>query len=75
MKLPKCKCIISSFLLIKIQSIYTVHDDVKDKEFELELSWICAESNFEHQMVPKQIQEEAEKHAKAALEEGMNDDE
>ena len=33
--------------------IYSVHDDVKDKEFELELSWICQESGNRHQLVPK----------------------
>jgi len=54
--------------------IYTVHDDVKDKEFELEMSWICKESNFEHQLVPKHILEEAEKAAKAALEENMSEE-
>jgi len=54
--------------------IYTVHDEVKDKEFELELSWICPESGFQHQMVPKEIAAEAEKFAKAALEETMNDE-
>jgi len=53
--------------------IHTIHDEVKDKEFELELSWICAESNFEHHLVPKEIQAEAEKYAKASLEEDMNE--
>lgn len=33
--------------------IYSVHDDVKDKEFELELSWICEESGNRHQLMPK----------------------
>jgi len=47
--------------------IYGVHDDVKDKEFELEMSWICDESNHVHQTVPKELQAEAEKEAKAAL--------
>jgi 20S proteasome subunit alpha 7 len=41
---------------------------VKDKDFELELSWICEESKFQHQMVPKELHEEAERIAKAALE-------
>jgi len=53
--------------------IYQVHDEVKDKEFKLELSWICAESKFQHQMVPKDVHEEAEKFAKAALEEMEQD--
>jgi len=55
--------------------IYMVHDDVKDKAFELELSWVCAESNNNHEFVPKDLQDEAEKLAKAALdEESMEDD-
>jgi len=41
--------------------IYLVHDEVKDKDFELELSWICKESNFQHQVVPKEVLAEAEK--------------
>lgn len=45
-------------------SIYNVHDDAKDKDFELELSWICAESGGLHQAVPKDIVEEAERLAK-----------
>jgi len=49
--------------------IYAVHDDAKDKAFELELSWVCAETNNLHTFVPKDLQEEAEKYAKAALEE------
>lgn len=56
-------------------SIYMVHDDVKDKAFELELSWVCAESNNMHEFVPKDLLDEAEKLAKAALdEESMEED-
>jgi len=56
-------------------SIYMVHDDVKDKAFELELSWVCTESNNLHEFVPKELQDEAEKLAKAALdEESMEED-
>eukprot|EP01089_Gocevia_fonbrunei_P000083 TRINITY_DN1006_c0_g1_i1.p1 TRINITY_DN1006_c0_g1~~TRINITY_DN1006_c0_g1_i1.p1 ORF type:complete len:251 (+),score=58.16 TRINITY_DN1006_c0_g1_i1:291-1043(+) len=47
--------------------IYSVHDDVKDKIFELELSWICTESKNEYQKVPDDLQQEAETKAKAAL--------
>jgi len=46
--------------------IYSVHDEVKDKDFELELSWICEASKFQHQLVPKNILEQAENIAKAA---------
>jgi len=55
--------------------IYTTHDEVKDKEFELELSWICAESNYEHQIVPKDVLADAEKFAKSAMDDEMRDDE
>ncbi len=44
-----------------------VHDEAKDKEFELELTWICTESGNKHQLVPTEIKEEAERLAKAAL--------
>ena len=49
-------------------SIYLVHDDAKEKEFELEMSWIGSESNNLHVPVPKDLFNEAEAQAKAALE-------
>lgn len=36
-------------------SIYKCHDDNKDKDFEMELSWICPESGGKHQTVPADI--------------------
>ncbi|KAF8914079.1 20S proteasome subunit [Gymnopilus junonius] len=48
--------------------IYLVHDDAKEKEFELEMSWIGPESNYLHVHVPKGLADEAEAKAKAALE-------
>lgn len=54
--------------------IYNVHDDVKDKAFELELSWICDESGRKHTLVPPELKAEAERVAKAALEEDMDDE-
>jgi len=58
--------------------IYVAHADNKDKEFELEMTWI---SNLEgptkgrHEEVPKEILEEAERLAKKALEGDDDDDE
>ncbi|KAJ7976507.1 Proteasome subunit alpha type [Quillaja saponaria] len=49
--------------------IYGVHDEAKDKDFELEMSWVCDESNRQHQKVPDGLLEEAKAAAKAALEE------
>ena len=45
-----------------------MHDDAKEKEFELEMSWIGPESNNLHVPVPKDLLDEAEAQAKAALE-------
>jgi len=39
--------------------IYKLHDDIKDKEFELELSWVCQESKQKHVFVPKDLRDEA----------------
>ncbi|XP_073100613.1 proteasome subunit alpha type-3 isoform X2 [Elaeis guineensis] len=51
------------------KTIYAVHDEAKDKAFELEMSWVCDESNRQHQKVPDDLLEEAKAAAKAALEE------
>jgi len=47
--------------------IYKVHDDQKDKDFELELSWVCQESNGLHELVPQEIHADSVKTAKDAL--------
>jgi len=48
--------------------IYKLHDDVKDKAFELELSWVCDESKRKHVAVPADLREAAIKAAVAAKE-------
>lgn len=53
---------------LKCYRIYLVHDDSKDKEFELELTWIGEESKYMHVPVPADLQKEAEQKAKEALE-------
>ena len=42
-----------------IHSIYLVHDDAKEKEFELEMSWIGDETGGLHLPVPKALHDEA----------------
>jgi len=54
--------------------IHTVHDDAKDKDFELEMSWVCTESGGRHELVPAAIASEAERLAKASLQEEMDED-
>jgi len=54
--------------------IYQVHDEVKDKMFELELSWVTKATEGRHERVPKKIHDEAETYAKEALEEDSDSD-
>jgi 20S proteasome subunit alpha 7 len=56
--------------------IYVAHEDSKDKEFELEMTWISAldgPTKGRHEEVPRELVEEAEKAAKKSLE--SDDDE
>lgn len=55
--------------------IYAVHDDVKDKAFKLELCWIGEHTNGVHQLVPKEIFDEAEQYAKNSLKDDSSDEE
>ena len=51
--------------------IYVAHEDSKDKEFELELTWISGvngPTKGRHEEVPRELKEEAERLAKQALE-------
>jgi 20S proteasome subunit alpha 7 len=57
--------------------IYVSHEDSKDKEFELEMTWISSvdgPTKGRHEEVPKELLEEAEKAAKRSLE-GDDEDE
>ena len=47
--------------------IHRCHDE-KDKAFELELSWVCEQSGWEHARVPADVARAADEAAKAALE-------
>jgi 20S proteasome subunit alpha 7 len=51
--------------------IYVAHEDSKDKDFELEMTWISAldgPTKGRHEEVPRELVEEAEKAAKKSLE-------
>jgi len=57
-------------------SLHGVHDDAKDKPFELELGWICEASGWKYASVPKEVKEAAEGWAKRKIEEEeMGEDE
>jgi 20S proteasome subunit alpha 7 len=51
--------------------IYVAHEDSKDKDFELEMTWVSSvegPTKGRHEEVPKELREEAERLAKKALE-------
>ncbi|KAJ2904164.1 hypothetical protein MKZ38_008785 [Zalerion maritima] len=57
--------------------IYVAHDDNKDKEFELEMSWISVENGptkGRHVEVPKDVLEDAKAFAKRAVDDEDDDD-
>lgn len=58
--------------------IHVAHEDSKDKEFELEMSWISSldgPTQGRHEEVPKELREEAERLAKKAIEGDDDEDE
>eukprot|EP00002_Diphylleia_rotans_P007589 TRINITY_DN1724_c0_g1_i2.p3 TRINITY_DN1724_c0_g1~~TRINITY_DN1724_c0_g1_i2.p3 ORF type:complete len:116 (+),score=33.33 TRINITY_DN1724_c0_g1_i2:857-1204(+) len=54
--------------------IQIVHEEAKGKDYELEMSWICQETKWEHKMVPKELKAQAEQAAAALLQEDMDDE-
>jgi len=48
--------------------IYSVHDEIKDKHFELELGWCGKVTNGKFQFVPQNVFDDAEKFAKESME-------
>jgi 20S proteasome subunit alpha 7 len=54
--------------------IHTLHDEGKDKPFELEMSWLCEESGWSHVQVPGALKTEVEEAAKKEIEDAEMDD-
>jgi len=55
--------------------IHALHDEAKDKPFQLEMSWLCEESGWEHKGVPKDILNDAVEWAKNAIAEDEDEEE
>lgn len=47
--------------------IYLVHDELKDKQFELEMSWVGKHTNGRHERIPADVKTDAETKAKQAM--------
>lgn len=54
--------------------IYVIHDELKDKQFELEMSWVGKHTNGIQEPVPLDIKNEAESKASQALDEESDSD-
>lgn len=54
--------------------IYLVHDELKDKQFELEMSWVGKHTKGKHEQIPKNIKLEAESKARQALADDSDSD-
>jgi len=55
--------------------IYTLHDEAKDKPFELEMSWLSEGTGWKHAGVPKDVIAEATEWAKKEIEEAEEESE
>lgn len=55
--------------------IHVIHDEVKDKDFRLELGWIGSFTNGQHQLVPEDLYREAEQYAKDSIADDSSDEE
>lgn len=47
--------------------LHVIRDPSKDKPFELEMGWLCSETQFKHALVPQEIVSAADIAAKSAL--------
>lgn len=67
--LAMCCCSCAALRRVYPCSLHTVHDE--EKPFELELAWICNESDKKFQRVPVDLAQEADRAAKDALNSDM----
>ena len=55
--------------------LYVAHEESKDKEFVIEMTWVGSETDGRHKEVPRELVEEAERKAKRELEGDYDDEE
>ncbi|XP_012541273.1 proteasome subunit alpha type-3 [Monomorium pharaonis] len=72
LKLPEMTC--KDLVKEAARIIYLVHDELKDKQFELEMSWVGAHTNGRHERVPADLKAEAEAKARQAMAEDSDSD-
>lgn len=54
--------------MIVAKVLLTCHEEMKDKKYELDLSWVCEESEQRHQLIPGDVKAEILKQAEELIE-------
>jgi len=67
LKLQETTCEEAMFSVVKI--LRQIQEDAKDRQVEIEISWICPSSNYEHQIVPPERVKEVQESVVKSLEE------
>ena len=49
--------------MIVAKVLLTCHEEMKDKKYELDLSWVCEESEQRHQLIPADVKADIVKQA------------
>jgi len=50
------------------KTLHKSHEEMKEKKFELEMTWVCPESGYIHQHVPRDLVKEADVKAQKDIE-------
>ncbi len=71
LKLTELKCSEAMKHVAKV--LHVLHDETKDKPFELEMSWVCEATSWKHERVPEELVSAANSWAIASIEEDEMD--
>uniref|UniRef100_A0A182NS94 Proteasome subunit alpha type n=1 Tax=Anopheles dirus TaxID=7168 RepID=A0A182NS94_9DIPT len=74
-KLKLSEMSVKDLVLTAGKIIYQVHDELKDKDFKLELSWVCQDSKGVHKTVPTEVYAAANRAGQEAVDEDDSDNE
>ncbi|XP_058060234.1 proteasome subunit alpha type-3 [Anopheles bellator] len=74
-KLKLADMTVKDLVLTAGKIIYQVHDELKDKDFKLELSWVCQESKGVHKSVPAEVYAAANRAGQEAVDDDDSDNE
>jgi 20S proteasome subunit alpha 7 len=67
--LKNINCADAVYTMAKI--LHKSHEESREKKYELEMTWICPQSGFAHQHVPKELLKEASARAQKDIENEM----